>query len=235
MKHFIYIHKNPITNEIFYVGQGTTHQGRFDRAYSKRSRSLWWNNYVSKYGYPIVEVIEHNIDKDIADLIEMELISKYGRSDINRGSLVNLTNGGDGSGERSEEYCKEHSIRMSGENHPMWGKKHTREWIENNSKSHIGKKLSDETKKKMSISRTGLKRSDETKKKMSESSSGEKNGMFGRTGDKNPASKLTWEIVDDIREIYKSGESSIRKLAKRYGVSNMTIENVIKNRTWIKK
>ena len=164
-----------------------------------------------------------------------ELISKYGRRDINEGTLVNLTDGGDGSGHRSDEYCREHSIRMSGENHPMWGKKHTKEWIENNSKSQMGKKLSEETKLKMSISRTGLKRNQETRRKMSESSSGEKNGMYGRTGEKNPASKLTWEIVEEIRNLYKQGGTSIRKLAKKYGVSNITIENVIKHRTWIKK
>lgn len=235
MKHFIYIHRNPTTNEIFYVGQGTTHQGRFDRAYSKKSRSIWWNNYVSKYGYPIVEVVISNIDKETADIKEKELILRYGRRDINEGTLVNLTDGGDGTGERSEEYCAEHSIRMSGENHPMWGKKHNEEWINNNSKSHLGKKLSEETRKKMSESRKGLKRSEETKRKMSQSSSGEKNGMYGRTGEKNPASKLTWEIVEEIRNLYKEGNTSIRKLSKKYGVSNITIENVIKHRTWVNK
>ena len=122
MKHFVYIHINPINGEIFYVGQGTKHQGRYDRAYSIRSRSKWWNAYVKKYGYPIVEIVESDIDKELADIKEKELISKYGRRDINGGTLVNLTDGGDGSGHRSEEYCREHSIRMSGENHPMWVK-----------------------------------------------------------------------------------------------------------------
>lgn len=59
--------------------------------------------------------------------------------------------------------------------------------------------------------------------------------MYGRTGEKNPASKLTWEIVEEIRNLYKEGNTSIRKLSKKYGVSNITIENVIKYRTWVNK
>ena len=232
MEHFVYIHKNPVNGEVFYVGQGSKHRGRVERAHSKRSRSKWWNNYVNKYGPPIVEIVSIDITKEEADRLEMELIKLYGRQDLNEGTLVNLTDGGDGNGKRSIEYCKEHSLRMKGENHPMWGKKHTLEWIENNSKSHMGKKLSEETKKKMSESRKGLKRTEETKKKMSESLSGDKNPMFGRTGDKNPAAKLNWEIVREIRILYKEGNMSYRKLAEKYNVSSYTIECVIKYKSW---
>jgi len=232
MEHFVYIHKNPVNEEVFYIGQGTRHRDKNERAYSKRSRSKWWYNYVNKYGMPIVEIVATNLSKEDADKLEIDLIKSYGRKDINEGTLVNLTDGGDGSGKRSLEYCEQLSLRMRGENHPMWGKKHNKNWVENNSKSKIGKKLSEETKKKMSESRKGQKRTDETKRKMSESLSGDRNPMYGRTGDRNPASKLTWNIVKEIRDSYKEGNTSIRKLAKKYNVSNITIENVIKHRTW---
>ena len=137
MEHFVYIHKNPITEEVFYVGQGTKHRNKIERAFSKKSRSKWWNNYVNKHGLPIVEIVYSDLSKEEADKLEIELIRFYGRKDLNEGSLVNLTDGGDGSGKRSVEYCKEHSIRMRGENHPMWGKKHTKEWIENNQQKNI--------------------------------------------------------------------------------------------------
>jgi hypothetical protein len=232
MEHFVYIHKNPHNGEVFYVGQGSNHRGRMDRAYSKSSRSKWWNNYVNKYGPPLVEIVATDITKEYADRLEMDLIKLYGRKDLNEGTLVNLTDGGDGNGKRSAEYCREHSLRMSGENHPMWGKKHTTEWIENNSKSHMGKKLSEETKKKMSDSKKGQKRTEETKRKMSESLSGEKNPMFGKTGEKNPSSKLTWDIVREIRLLYKEGNTSYKKLALKYNVSRPTIKSVIKYQTW---
>lgn len=96
----------------------------------------------------------------------------------------------------------------------------------------MGKKLSEETKKKMSEFRKGQKRSEETKKKMSESLSGNKNPMFGRTGDKNPASKLNREIVREIRNLYKEGNTSYRKLAEKYNVFSYAIECVIKYKSW---
>ena len=84
------------------------------------------------------------------------------------------------------------------------------------------------------------KRSEETKRKMSENNSGENNPMYGRTGESNPSSKLKWDKVSEIRELYKTGETSFRKLAKEYGVSKLTkvpsfkytIESIIKYKTW---
>jgi len=233
MEHFVYIHKNSENGEVFYVGQGSKHRGRVERAHSKSSRSKWWNNYVNKHGYPIVEIVAIDITKEEADVLEMNLIKLYGRKDLNEGTLVNLTDGGDGNGKRSIEYCKEHSIRMKGENHPMWGKKHTKEWNENLSKALKGKKPSEETRKKLSEARRGKKRSEETKKKMSESLSGEKNPMFGRTGEKNPSAKLDWDSVREIRDLYKEGNTSYRKLAIKFSVSNFTIECVVKNVRWV--
>ena len=78
----------------------------------------------------------------------------------------------------------------------------------------------------------GFKQSIETKDKISKALMGEKNGMYGKTGEENPSSKLTWEIVNEIRILYQTGNTSLRKLAKKYEVSNITIENVIKYRTW---
>jgi len=67
---------------------------------------------------------------------------------------------------------------------------------------------------------------------MSESLSGDKNPMFGRSGDKNPSAKLNWEIVNEIRKLYKEGNISYRKLAQKYNVSSYTIECVIKYKSW---
>lgn len=232
MRHYIYIHKNPTSFEVFYVGQGSLQRGYPDRAFSKRSRSYWWNNYVKKYGLPIVEIILYCIDKEEINKMESFYIKKYGRRDLSEGSLVNLTDGGDGTGPWSIEARKMQSDRMSGSNHPMYGKKHTLEWIKNNSISHMGKKATDETRKKMAVSKIGSKRSEETKKRMSEAHSGENNAMYGRTGTTNPASKLDWDKVSEIRKLYKEGGTSIRKLANLFDVSNPTIENIIKHRTW---
>ena len=53
-KYCVYFHINPLKNEIFYVGIGSV-----KRAHSK-SRSKWWKNIVSKYGY-IIDIIETDL------------------------------------------------------------------------------------------------------------------------------------------------------------------------------
>ncbi len=123
-------------------------------------------------------------------------------------------------------------VKKRGEKHPMYGKKHNENWRLSNSLSHIGYKHTEESKKKMSISRTGGKRNDETKMKMSIAQSGENNAMYGRTGETNPACKLTWDKVSEIRELYKKGDTPFRKLAKQFSVSAYTIDSILKNKTW---
>lgn len=93
-KHYIvlkelYIHKKPC-GEIFYVGIGTP-----KRSKSKVSRNPFWHNIVEKHGYE-VEVLMTGLDSDTACKLEIDLISHLGRRDLGRGTLVNLTDGGEG-------------------------------------------------------------------------------------------------------------------------------------------
>ena len=44
--------------------------------------------------------------------------------------------------------------------------------------------------------------------------------------------KLTPEKVMDMRDSYKAGELSQGKLAKKYGVSKMTVWNIIHRKKW---
>jgi hypothetical protein len=48
----------------------------------------------------------------------------------------------------SDEWKRKASERMSGENHPQYGKKHTKEELLRDSKAQQGKKASKETKDK---------------------------------------------------------------------------------------
>lgn len=45
--------------------------------------------------------------------------------------------------------------------------------------------------------------------------------------------KLTWELVDEIREKYKTGNYSQRQLAKEYNISSTTIGQVLRNQAWM--
>lgn len=44
--------------------------------------------------------------------------------------------------------------------------------------------------------------------------------------------KMTLELANKIREIYKNEKTSYQKLANKFGVSKSTIADIISNRTW---
>lgn len=93
MKAYVYTHIRLDTNEIFYVGIGT--QDNYKRASRVHNRTNYWNNIVKKCGWK-VDIIFDNLTWENACKIEVELISKYGRVDLGTGTLVNLTDGGEG-------------------------------------------------------------------------------------------------------------------------------------------
>lgn len=174
----LYRHLKPC-GEVFYIGVGNKR-----RPYTKSDRSDFWWKVVNKYGYEI-QILKTNLTKEEAYELEIILISWYGRRDLGLGSLVNLTNGGDGS----------NNVIVSQE---------TRNKI---SKSHTGSKRSEETKKLMSEKAKLRIISKETKNKMSESAKkkiftedhkkklysnkdGENNGMFGKTHSEETREKI---------------------------------------------
>ena len=89
----VYLHRRKTDGTIFYVGMGNQ-----DRPYQKAptARSIVWHRVVKKYGY-YIEVIVKNLTKQEAFDIEADLIELIGRRDKNKGTLVNLSNGGEGS------------------------------------------------------------------------------------------------------------------------------------------
>ena len=144
----VYQHRNKLSKEVFYIGIGKDEA----RAYSEYSRGKFWKDYTSKYEYE-VEITHKNVVWEEACAIEKYLISFYGRRDKGLGTLVNMTDGGDGilgykftkfinrKKEKNGFYGKVHSQdtiellkkQKSGSNHPMWGKKQSKETIQKRS------------------------------------------------------------------------------------------------------
>ena len=124
----VYRHIRLDKNEPFYIGIGKSKH----RAYSKNNRNLYWNNIVNKSIYE-VELLFENVSYEFAKEKEVEMISLYGRKDLKLGSLVNLTDGGDG----------------------ILNYVHTDKTKNKISDSHLGKEFSEESKKKMSLSKSG--------------------------------------------------------------------------------
>lgn len=103
---FIYQHRRLDTNEIFYIGIGKTKY----RAYVKRGRNNMWNKVINKTDYS-VEIVTTCDTWSEACQIEQYLIKYYGRKDLGTGTLVNLTDGGEGFYNGS--HSKETKFKMS--------------------------------------------------------------------------------------------------------------------------
>jgi len=91
MSHYIYAHIKLTTGEVFYIGKGV-----HNRIISKQNRSKYWHNTVNKYGYDAI-LIETDLSESQANTQEKYWINRIGRKDQNKGSLVNFTDGGEGS------------------------------------------------------------------------------------------------------------------------------------------
>lgn len=118
---------------------------------------------------PIIVKVKKNINEKEAFDLEIKLISLIGRFNLGKGPLTNLTNGGEGASGCiwTEERKRKLSKRVSGKLNPMYGKTFTKEHklkCAHHGENHhmFGKKHSEETLKKMSKSLTGRKLSKET-------------------------------------------------------------------------
>ena len=85
----VYLHRKATNGEVFYVGIGNPNRPKC------RNRSDIWHRIVNKHGYNI-EIIQRGLSKEDACSIEVDLIHLIGRRDLGKGTLVNLTDGGEG-------------------------------------------------------------------------------------------------------------------------------------------
>lgn len=147
MKYYVYVYLDPrkagtfeyggefkFDYEPFYVGkgQGKRKDSHIRNCNLKQERNLHKLNKINKImrlGFkPIIIVVKDNMLEEDAFQLEKDLIKLIGRNDKKLGTLVNLTDGGEGAtGAILSEERKER-LRQQ----------------------HLGMKASDDTKKKMS-------------------------------------------------------------------------------------
>ena len=132
-------------------------------------KSGHFRNAIKKYGWKNIkhDIIATGLTEEEATIAERKLIKRYHSRDPEKG-YNELAGGGIGwRGMTHTDEAKE-KIRQSklGEKNPMFGKKHTQEWIEMIRKINSHPK-SEETIEKMRIAQSN--RSEETRKKLSDS------------------------------------------------------------------
>jgi hypothetical protein len=166
---YVYEHIRNDTGEVFYVGKGSG-----DRIWIESNRNPYWKNIAKKCGKVIKRKLIKNIDEEFAFLIECERIDQLLRLGYN---LANLTSGGEGASNPSQETRKKMSESHSGEKNSRFSLNSRRQKLlrkefvpkdvmrANMRKNHWSKtgkyipvkhNLSDETKLKMSLIKKNL-------------------------------------------------------------------------------
>lgn len=144
---YVYRHIRLDTNKVFYIGIGSTNN--YQRAKEKTNRNIYWKRIVNKTNYKI-EILFDELTSEQAKLKEIEFISIYGRRNLGLGTLVNLTNGGDGGcGTIVSNETREKLRQISKTRKTNLGKKLSKQWRENIRLSSLGRKFSEEHKQKI--------------------------------------------------------------------------------------
>jgi hypothetical protein len=173
---YVYRHIRLDKNEPFYIGIGADY--RYRRAHDKHKgrRSEAWFRIVQKTDYE-VEILFDNIPIEVAKEKEIEFIYIHGRRDLGTGTLVNMTDGGDGLNNRvfTPEYRKKLS-EAAKRREPQPQLQKIIQWRMDN------RFPSDETKQKLSQAHFGKKRSAEHIENARKAKIGSNNPMFGKRG-----------------------------------------------------
>jgi hypothetical protein len=91
---YVYRHIRKDLNVPFYIGIGLKEGTRYVRAHNKANRNKMWLGVVKKAGYD-TDILIEGISLEEAYEKEKEFIALYKRK-VHGGTLVNLTDGGDG-------------------------------------------------------------------------------------------------------------------------------------------
>lgn len=219
---YIYRHIRPDNNEVFYIGKGSTvSKSNAIRHLEKHGRNKWWKAIVAKNnGEFKSEVIFYCHTEDEVNKKEIEFIALYGRK-ANGGTLCNLTNGADGSLGLivSQETREKLSKKLSGKNHPNWGKKLSGE---------ICRKKS-ESMRSSNKNLRGKKLPDKWREKIRQSKIGELNHRYGRRGQETPNARY---VLNEVNGIFYE---SVTEASESVGIKMKTLYNMLsghrKNKT----
>lgn len=225
---YVYQHIRRDKLEVFYVGIGNKR-----RPYSKSIRSKHWHNVVSKAGYD-VEILRTCNTFEEAGLWEKFFIKMYGRKDLNLGPLVNMTEGGYGGYQPSEDRRKEMSKKWSGEGNPWYGK--NRSGVNN---PNFGRKMPCPPERRLALTGPNNPNYGKKRPEISVKLSGQNNPMYGKKRDdklKSAVSKAQSKPVINIitGEIYKNTIEASEKNNINISTLRAKLINRLKNDTNLK-
>jgi len=202
---------------------------------------------MSKYGIDgfIWEILHDNVPISQLDYVEQFEICMH--SSYENG--YNTTIGGDVNPMKGRKHTEKSRAKIS---KGLTGKRHSKETLEKKRKAMLGKTPSDEARRKISKNHAdvsgennpmyGINIYDNWKKKFGDKIASEKitkhkqklsKSIKGKmAGDKNPSSKLTRNIVNEIRYLYENEGYKLGQLSDKYNVSKANICLIVNYKTW---
>ena len=95
-KYYLYVHYRQDKSEAFYIGIGTKYRKKdYDRAMCYKKRSEFWKRVCNKTRYNVM-IINESDDKEEIIKQEINYIKLFGKKKDKKGTLVNITDGGEG-------------------------------------------------------------------------------------------------------------------------------------------
>jgi len=104
------------------------------------------------------------------------------------------------------------------------------------SKSNMGHLVSNETRKKLSVSHSGKEFSEKHKQNISRSHMGKIHTQETKEkmrGENNARAKLNKDQINEIINLYSTGNYSSRQLAKKFGIGKTQILRIINKKSWV--
>jgi len=206
---YLYRHIRLDMNTPFYVGIGS--DNKYTRANESKNRTKWWKSICSKSEIDI-QIMLDDLTWEEACEKEKEFIALYGRKDLGKGNLVNMTDGGEGCpGRIMTAKC---IAKITNANR---GKKLSKERVEQMSKMRLGIKLSETQKANISKALKGKKKT----KEHIENSARARKGI------------VCWNAIEQAKKANTGKKHSQETIAKRISSrtkANHTLESIQKMR-----